>query len=198
MSAESSLFALRKDRPAKLFAERLGIYFRLTRRSCQRGAAATPLMNNTAKTTSIHPTAPETADGSTLSHHHARVCRPQRHQKKERVSCLDETWPQNDIARAVWNSLQMLHLSPLYAATPVTDSKIGRNAIAPEILRTLWLMAMIDTSGICALEMVAQNGLRILASAGRSLFRRKPKPKQVAVQLRSAWLGSAMSGLRKL
>jgi len=51
--------------------------------------------------------------------------------------CLDETLPQNDIARSVWNSVQMLDLSPRYGAIRVTKDEAGRSAIAPEILMAL-------------------------------------------------------------
>ncbi len=180
-------------------------------------------------TTSNKPAAPQSAEIAPVSSQNARVSCPQRHQREWMEYCLDETLPQNDIARSVWNYVQMLDLSPLYAAIRVTKDEAGRSAIAPEILMAVWLMATIDGigsarqldracrkdsryrwicggvsvnyhtlsdfrseqaeflekvivdsvaalmhQGIVPLETVAQDGMRVRASTGKSSFRRKP------------------------
>ena len=72
-----------------------------------------------------------------MSSRNAGVSRPQRYQREWMKYFLDETLPQNDIARSVWNSVQMLDLSPRYGAIRVTKDEAGRSAIAPEILMAL-------------------------------------------------------------
>lgn len=178
-----------------------------------------------------------TATDTTASRNRARVSRPERRQREWAEYCLDETLPQNDIGRTVWNYVQMLDLSPLYAAIQVTENQAGRTAIAPEVLMALWLMATIDGIGsarqldrmcqrdsryrwICGrvsvnyhtlsdfrsqqaeflekvlvdsvaalmhqglvpLETVAQDGMRVRASAGKSSFRRKPTLEELQQQ----------------
>jgi len=187
------------------------------------------MSNKPSNSMSIEHTPSETAAEATASRVRARVSRPERRQREWTEYCLDETLPQNDIARTVWNYVQMLDLSPLYAAIQVTENQAGRTAIAPEVLMALWLMATIDGIGsarqldrlcqrdsryrwICGgvsvnyhtlsdfrsqqaellekvlvdsvaalmhqglvpLETVAQDGMRVRASAGKSSFRRKP------------------------
>jgi transposase len=192
---------------------------------------------------SIHHAAAEaaaagaTATDTTGSRNRARVSRPERRQREWTEYCLDETLPHDDIARTVWNYVQILDLSPLYAAIQVTENQAGRTAIAPEILMSLWLMATIDGIGsarqldrmcqrdsryrwICGgvsvnhhtlsdfrsqqaeflekvlvdsvaalmhqglvpLETVAQDGMRVRASAGKSSFRRKPTLEELQQQ----------------
>ncbi|MEY3172646.1 MAG: hypothetical protein RLZZ436_559 [Planctomycetota bacterium] len=82
-----------------------------------------------------------------MSIRNAGVSRPQRQQREWMEYCLDETLPQHDIVRSVWDYVQMLDLSPLYAAIQVTKDEAGRTAIAPEVLMALWLMATNDGIG---------------------------------------------------
>ena len=171
----------------------------------------------------------ESASESTSSRAHARVSRPQRQQREWADFCLDETLPQDDIARVVWQFVQSLDLSGLYAQIQVSDQQAGRTATAPEVLVALWLMATLDGigsarelerrcerdsryrwicggvnvnyhtlsdfrsrqapflekllvdsvaalmhQGLVSLEAVAQDGMRVRASAGKSSFRRQP------------------------
>lgn len=167
----------------------------------------------------------------------ARVSLPERRQREWIDFCLDETLPQDDVARMVWNYVELLDLSPLYNRIQVSNCQAGRAAIAPEILIALWLMATIDGIGsarqldrlclrdsryrwICGkvsvnyhtlsdfrsqqaeflekvlvdsvaalmhqklipLETVAQDGMRVRASAGRSSIRRGPTLEELQQQ----------------
>ena len=158
-----------------------------------------------------------------------RVCRPQRRQREWRDYCLDETLPDDDIARTVWEYVSSLDLSDFYQCIRVGQDQAGRPAIAPEVLMALWLMATLDgigsarrldrmcerdaryrwicggvsvnyhtlsdfrslqgefleqvlvdsvavliQQGLVPLETVAQDGMRVRASAGKSSFRRRP------------------------
>lgn len=105
-----------------------------------------------SEVTASEPAAPEAASpeavaGSESGRSRARVSRPERRQREWTEFCLDETLPQDDIARIVWNYVQLLDLSPLYAEIQVTQYLAGRTAIAPEVLMALWLMATIDGIG---------------------------------------------------
>ncbi len=105
-----------------------------------------------SEVTATEPSAPESASpeagaGSESGRSRARVSRPERRQREWTEYCLDETLPQDDVARIVWNYVQLLDLSPLYAEIQVTQYLAGRTAIAPEVLMALWLMATIDGVG---------------------------------------------------
>jgi len=60
---------------------------------------------------------------------------------------LDQMLPRDDRARIVWDFVSSLDLEPLYEMIEVTDSTAGRDAISPEILVGLWLMATLDGIG---------------------------------------------------
>jgi len=55
--------------------------------------------------------------------------------------------PADDRAWIVWDFVLSLDLEPLYEKIEVTDNTAGRNAICPEILMALWLMATLDGIG---------------------------------------------------
>lgn len=164
----------------------------------------------------------------------ARVDRPERFQVEWRPMALDQMLPANHQARAVWQFVQSLDLSPLYEKIRAVEGGPGRNAVAPEILLALWMLATIEGISsarhldrlcerdmpymwICGgvsvnhdlisafrtdhaeflnqlltesvatllhhdvvrLENVAQDGMRVRASAGKSSFRRKPTLEQL-------------------
>lgn len=75
----------------------------------------------------------------------ARVNRPQRDQVEMQLFALDQMLPQDHRARIVWQYVHSLDLSPLYEPFKNGQSEVGRNAIAPEILLSLWIMASIDS-----------------------------------------------------
>jgi transposase len=60
---------------------------------------------------------------------------------------LDQMLPADDRARIVWEFVSSLDLEPLYEKIQVTDNTAGRDAICPEILVSLWLMATLDGIG---------------------------------------------------
>lgn len=164
----------------------------------------------------------------------ARVSRPHRTQIAMQILSLDQMLPADDRARIVWDFVSSLDLEPLYETIEVTDSTAGRDAICPEILVSLWLMATLDgigkareldrrcqrdirylwilgevtvnyhtlsdfrvhngeflnqtlvdtvttliAQGLVPLETIAQDGMRVRASAGKSSFRRKPTLEQL-------------------
>jgi transposase len=77
----------------------------------------------------------------------ARVCRPERRQSEWQDYCLDETLPQDDVARTVLAYVSLLDLSVLYESIEISDHQAGPPAIAPEVLTALWLMATIEGIG---------------------------------------------------
>lgn len=159
----------------------------------------------------------------------ARVNRPQRNQVQMHLFSLEQLLPLEDRARLVWEYVRQLDLEPLYAKIEAVPGTVGRNAIAPEILMALWLLATLDSissareltrrtenqipymwicggvsvnhhtlsdfrstngaffeqvlvdsvtamlqQGFVTLETLAQDGMRVRASAGSSSFRRQP------------------------
>lgn len=75
----------------------------------------------------------------------ARVNRPERTQVEMRFLALDQMLDKNHRARIVWQFVESLDIEPLYDGFKATIGEKGRNAIAPEILLALWLMATIDS-----------------------------------------------------
>jgi transposase len=74
-----------------------------------------------------------------------RVNRPERTQVEMRFLALDQMLDDDHRARIVWQFVESLDLELLYARFKVVPGESGRNAIAPEILLGLWLMATIDS-----------------------------------------------------
>lgn len=164
----------------------------------------------------------------------ARVSRPERTQVEMQLFALDQLLESDHRARLIWDYVESLDLEPFYAKIRVSASQAGRNAIAPEILLALWLLATTDGVGsarelerrtelhiayrwICGgvsvnyhtlsdfrvnngealekilvdsiaalvnaelipLQTIAQDGMRVRASAGKSSFRRKPTLEQL-------------------
>lgn len=58
---------------------------------------------------------------------------------------LDQMLDKDHRARIVWKFVESSDTEPLYAHFKAIDGQGGRNAIAPEILLALWLMATIDS-----------------------------------------------------
>jgi transposase len=82
-----------------------------------------------------------------------RVNRPERSQVEMQFLSLNQMLPADHRARIVWQFVESLNVEPLYADFKVTAGEKGRNAIAPEVLLALWLMATIDSvSSARALE----------------------------------------------
>jgi len=74
-----------------------------------------------------------------------RVNRPERTQVDMRFFSLDQMLDKDHRARLVWQYVESLDTEPLYAGFKAVKGEGGRNAIAPEILLALWLMATIDS-----------------------------------------------------
>lgn len=75
----------------------------------------------------------------------ARVNRPERHQVSMRFHSLEQLLPLDHRARTVWQYVETLDVEMLYTGFKSVDGNKGRNAIAPEILLALWLLATIDS-----------------------------------------------------
>ena len=157
----------------------------------------------------------------------ARVRRAERHQMRLEAFALDGLLPEDHTARLVWEYVEGLDLSGLYAPIRSVEGKAGRDAVDPKILLALWLYATLDGvgsarevdrlcvehvayrwicggvslnyhtlsdfrgghtafldelltqsvatlmhQGLVTLKRVAQDGMRVRASAGASSFRR--------------------------
>jgi transposase len=153
----------------------------------------------------------------------------ERTQVEWRPVALDALLPDDHRARAVWQYVEGLDLTPLYESIRATEGQAGRPATDPKILLALWLFATIDgvgsaralarlceehvayqwlcggvlmnhhtladfrtasvayldtllthgvatlmAQGLVALTRVAQDGMRVRASAGAASFRRRP------------------------
>jgi transposase len=157
-----------------------------------------------------------------------RLRRAERHQVVMHVASLDSLLADDHRARLVWEYVEGLDLSTLYAHVRAVEGGAGRNAIDPRILMALWLYATLDGvgsarhvarlcedhvayrwicggvsvnyhtvsdfrtahpgflddlltqsvatlmhEGLVTLHRVAQDGMRVRASAGASSFRRR-------------------------
>lgn len=162
----------------------------------------------------------------------ARVVMPNRKQLEFRASDLESLLPEGHRARLVWGFVERCDLSVLYEGIKSREGTAGRDAIAPEILLTLWLYATLEgvgsarglarlseshdayrwicggvqvnyhtlsdfrtdhgevlddllsesvaslmAAGVVRLARVAQDGVRVRASAGTGSFRREDKLK---------------------
>ena len=158
-----------------------------------------------------------------------RIRQAERAQVEWRPVALDALLPDDHRARAVWQYVEGLDLTPLYASIQATEDQAGRPATDPKILLALWLYATVDgvgsaralarqceehvayqwlcggvpmnhttlaafrtthvafldtlltrsvatlmAEGLVTLQRVAQDGMRVRASAGAASFRRRP------------------------
>jgi transposase len=165
-----------------------------------------------------------------MSETRARVLLPNREQMEFRASDLESLLPEGHRARLVWSYVERQDLKGFYAGIRAVEGGVGRSAIAPEILLSLWLYATLDgvgsareiarlseahdayrwlcggvqvnyhtvsdfrqdhgealdellsvsiaslmAAGVVKLKQVAQDGMRVRASAGAGSFRRKEK-----------------------
>ena len=153
--------------------------------------------------------------------------RPDRLQVRMLTSSLDATLPDDHPARVVWEYVEGLDLTPLYASIRAVEGHVGRDATDPRVFMALWLYATLDgvgsarkldrlcqlhaayewicggvsvnhhtlsdfrtanvelldklltksvaalmAEGLVGMNRVAQDGVRVRASAGSSSFRR--------------------------
>jgi transposase len=166
-----------------------------------------------------------------------RVVGPNRGQVELRAVDLESLLPMDHAARAVWEFVESLDLSPLYAQVEAVEGRAGRPATDPRIYLALWLYATVEgvgsaraierltevhdayrwicggvpvnhhslsdfrvqqveyldqvltrsvavlmSQGLVGLQRVAQDGMRVRASAGAGSFRRQPKLKECLQQ----------------
>src|SRR2546426_63666 len=76
-----------------------------------------------------------------------RVERPNRAQLELRSVDLDGLLPPDHRARIVWEFVEGLDLSPLYAGIRAVEGAAGRPPIDPAILTALWLYATLEGVG---------------------------------------------------
>ena len=76
-----------------------------------------------------------------------RLVLPNRSQMELRTVDLESLLPQDHVARAVWEFVESLDLSPLYAEVQSVEGSAGRPAIDPRIYMALWLYATIEGVG---------------------------------------------------
>jgi transposase len=86
-----------------------------------------------------------------------RLVLPNRAQVELRAVDLESLLPAEHPARAVWDFVESLDLSPLYAKVQSVEGAAGRPAIDPRIYLALWLYATIEGVGSArALERLTQ------------------------------------------
>ena len=68
----------------------------------------------------------------------ARVLLPNRRQLEFRASDLESLLPEGHRARLVWAYVERQDLGRFYEGIRVEEGGVGRSAIAPEILLSLW------------------------------------------------------------
>lgn len=76
-----------------------------------------------------------------------RFQRAQRRQIEMQMLSLDQLIPEDHRARAVWQYVEQLDLTPLYDRIRAVEGHVGRAAIDPKILVALWLYATVDGVG---------------------------------------------------
>lgn len=76
-----------------------------------------------------------------------RLVMPNRAQVELRPLDLESLLAPDHPARAVWEFVESLDLSPLYAAVRSVEGSAGRPAIDPRIYMALWLYATLDGVG---------------------------------------------------
>jgi transposase len=169
----------------------------------------------------------------------ARVLRANRAQLELRPTDLESLLPEDHRARAVWEFVCGLDLSPWYESIRSVEGEAGRPAIDPAILLSLWIYATLEGVGsaravarlceqhdayrwICGgvsvsyrtlaafrvlheekldalltesvvqlvdaklvrLDRIAQDGMRVRASAGAASFRRRPRLRELEREVR--------------
>ena len=88
----------------------------------------------------------------------ARVKQPERTQVEMQFLSLDQWLDKGHRARVVWQYVESLDLTELYAEIKATTGNVGRNAIDPRILFALWLLATIE--GFTSARRLADNHAR--------------------------------------
>lgn len=74
----------------------------------------------------------------------ARTKRPERSQVEMQLLSLDQLIDAEHRVRTVWQYVESLDLSELYASIKATEDNVGRTPVDPQILFALWLFATIE------------------------------------------------------
>jgi len=74
----------------------------------------------------------------------ARVKLPERHQVEMQLMSLDQMVRDDDLVRTVVKYAESIDLSDLYDQIDATTDNVGRDAIDPRILFSLWLFATLE------------------------------------------------------
>lgn len=90
---------------------------------------------------------PELSGAPPISKGVPRLVVPNRAQMELRTVDLESLLPPDHPARAVWEFVESLDLSPLYAKVQSVEGRAGRPAIDPRIYMALWLYATIEGVG---------------------------------------------------
>lgn len=90
-----------------------------------------------------------------------RFHRPERQQVEMRFLALDQLLPEDHRARAVWQFVASLDLSPLYGKIKAVEGGVGRHAVDPRILMAIWMLATLE--GISSARKLAELSTRDLA-----------------------------------
>lgn len=169
-----------------------------------------------------------------------RLLRPNRAQLELRPTDLESLLPEDHRARAVWDFVSGLDLSPWYESIRSVEGEAGRPAIDPAILLSLWIYATVEgvgsaralarlceqhdayrwicggvavsyrtlaafrvsheekldalltqsvvqlmDAGLVRLERIAQDGMRVRASAGAASFRRRRRLRELEREVRA-------------
>ena len=129
------------------------------------------------------------------------MLRPDRQQLQWLPRNLDEVLAQDHAARAIWGLLEKMDLSAFYGSIKATVERPGRPTTDPQVLLALWLLGTVVEGVGSARRLarlcqehdayrwlcggvpinyhmlsdfrVAQDGMRVRASAGASSFRRQ-------------------------
>jgi transposase len=83
----------------------------------------------------------------------ARTKRPERTQIEMQFLSLDQWLDADHRVRIVWQYVDSLNLSELYASIKATAGHVGRDAIDPRILFALWLFATLE--GVTSARRIA-------------------------------------------
>lgn len=81
---------------------------------------------------------------------------PCRDQFEMRIVCLDNEIPEDHKARKVWEFVQNMNTDPCFSSLNTMVGQPGRPATNPEVLFSLWILAIMDgiTSGRKIVEFV--------------------------------------------
>ena len=105
-----------------------------------------------------------------------RLQRPNRAQVELRPVDLEGLLPADHRARIVWDFVEGLDLTPLYAEIKAVEGHAGRPPIDPAILMALWLYATVE--GVGSARAVARlceehDAYRWLCEIGRASCRER-------------------------